>query len=443
MHFRYRQTGEYVELQALPFPTDRKVAGNATLVSTTANIKLGRGYDLESVHPDLKALAALIAFYPWIGGTLVMDDSISAEFSRVVSEVCRIDAGPTSDSIHPRTPTQNAVPGLSFSGGVDSMAAHAVLPENTESVFTLRTPPANGARSLYKPDVALHAIHEMGRAGKQVHIVESDHEWVRSPVGFATDPAPSVPLILMADSLDLDAVTFGTIAESAYLTGKGTWQDYSKRTVYTRWSKLFRAAGMEFNNVVAGISEFGTSTIVQSSPFGHLAESCIRGIPGKPCKACVKCFRKSLISASISNSWPTTALVSSMMAKPTIKGYLEKSPIRFEIMLISALNEYDGHDPLLTQLRHRVHADSLDASFTKAWYPDAMKLISEKYRHSTTKAISQYLPKMNQAQTEAFEAFDILPMMNSNNHEQAVNKFRNLLAWNCTPETQRYLTQTL
>ena len=393
---------------------DRDLAGKAALVSRTATFKLPDGFQIYNTHPDLRALAALLTFYPWIGNRLDLPFPVSTEFAKAVKAASKIDVTNQSADIPMRTPGEGSHPGLSFSGGVDSMGALALMPDDTVPVFSLRTSPPEGGRTLYKPDVALHAIAEMRKAGRSVHIVESDHEWVRGPVGFSVDPAPAIALILLADELNLDAITFGTIAESAYVTGAGKWSEYKVRPAYARWKTLFDAVALDTYNATAGISEIGTSTIVRSSEFGHLAQSCIRGIPGYPCRACVKCFRKSLITASLTGEWPDEREVARLMANRTIKGFLEKTPIRFEIILTSAMASYNGSDPLLLKLQSRVGALVQDVSFTGSWYGPAMDLIPEKYRAGTIEAANQYLPRMTENQEEAFRNFDIFPFLESN-----------------------------
>lgn len=431
MQITLKQTGTELSLTAEPSEGDRELAKNATLLRRTATLKLPEGFSRPDTHPDLLALTALIAFYPWIGTRLDLELGVSQEFADVVKKVSRIDVTNVDSELGKRRTAADAKPGLSFSGGVDSMAALALMPDNTVPVFSLRTPPPNGGHSLYKPDVALHAIAEMKKAGKVVHVVETDHEWVREPVGFAVDAAPALPLILMADVLNFDAITFGTISESAYATGAGKWAEYAERVAYTRWAALFEAVGLAFYNPTVGISEVGTSTIVLTSEFGHLAQSCIRGIPEHPCKACVKCFRKSLITAALTGQWPDSNEVSRMMANRTIKAFLEKVPIRFEIILTAAMASYNGNDPLLLALQDRVGAKVQNVSFVHTWYPPAMDLLPEKYRAATIDAANKYLPGMNAEQVEAFQGFDIAPFLDAKKDD--IKQFLELLEENAKP----------
>ena len=63
---------------------------------------------------------------------------------------------------------------------------------------------------------------------------------------------------------------------------------------------------------VAGISEVGTSIIVEKSSLGFVAQSCIRGSWGSPCKNCWKCFRKIILDAAIQNENVDEDLISNI-----------------------------------------------------------------------------------------------------------------------------------
>ena len=418
MQINMTQAGTDVTMSVALSEDDREVQGRARLARQTATFTLPESFNLDNTHPDLLALAGLITFNPWIGSRLDLPFAVSQGFADTVKAALKIEVTNVSPDIQRRTAGDNARPGLSFSAGVDSIAALAIMPENTVPVFSYRTALPTGGRSLYKADAPLHAVKEMNAAGKETFLVESDLEWVREPVGFAVDPSPSVPLILLADFFELDAIGFGTIAEAAYGTGGAAFVDYAKRGVFTRWQAMFRSVGIDYFNCVAGLSEMCTTAIARQSEFGHLAQSCVRGVVGSPCLNCVKCFRKSLIEASMSGNWPAESEVSRMMANRAIHNYLSGAPIRLEIMLTAALAKYDGTDPLLLALQKRVAAKTWDVSFTQGWYgPSLQTMVPEKYRPVTTELMAKYLPQMTPEQEEAFRNFDIAPVMAAKNGE--------------------------
>ena len=431
MRIDVKQTGPDVSFLAELAENDRDVAGKATLASKSVTFKLPEGYNAEATHPDLLALASLITFYPWIGETLELPFSVSHHFAQTVLAKTKIRIATVSDAVQKRVLGGEARPGLSFSAGVDSMAALAIMPENTVPLFSLRSPSPNGARSLYKADAPMHAIKEMNAAGKETFVVESDLEWVRDPVGFAVDPSPSVPLILLADQFDLDAIGFGTIAEAAYRTGSTQFLDYAQRSIFTRWQSIFQSVGIDYYNCVAGLSEICTTSIARQSQFGHLAQSCVRGEVDAACMNCVKCFRKSLIEASMSGIWPSPNEISRMMANRSIRAYLSDAPIRLEIILAAALANYSGEDPLLLALQKRVDATSWDVSFTRGWYgPSLDTMVPQKYQKGTVERMEKFIPQMTQEQEEQFRNFDMRSVMDAKIEQ--VDEFLAILERNAT-----------
>lgn len=408
MHIGYSQEHDRVTLTATLDSDDRTEFGKAKMAGNAVTFQMPANFDVRTVHPDLLSLAALAAFSPWIGKRLSLPFSSSPEFSKTCAQKLKIEVPNVSDWVEPRKPRADARPGLSFSAGVDSLACLALMPDNTVPVFSHRAKPVGESKSLYRDDAPLHAIEQMNAAGRETYKVTSNLEWLRDPVGFGVDPSPAVPLILLADYFNLDAIAFGTIAEAAYRTGSEFFIDYAERVIFTKWQAAFQAAGLEYFNCVAPLSERCTTKITRESEFGHLAQSCVRGQAGKPCMNCVKCFRKSLIEASMSGEWPEHGEVARMMSNRAIKGYLSGAPIRLEIILMATLAEYDGSDPLLISLAERVRAKTVDTSFTGAWYgPGIDAMVPEKYRAGTIEALNKFIPKMTAEQEKAFETFDI------------------------------------
>lgn len=429
MHIEYSQSGNRVTMSAALSDDDRSELGKAKMVSNEVTLDMPDGYDLQSTHPDLLALAALAAFSPWIGTRLTLTHKVSCEFSEQCLSYLKIKIPSTSDEIRPRIASPEARPGLSFSAGVDSFACLAIMPENTVPVFSHRSAASSKtANTLYRDDAPLHAIDQMNAAGKKTYRVTSNLEWLREPVGFGVDPAPAVPLILLADYFDLDAIAFGTIAEAAYRTGTEHFIDYAKRPVFTKWRGAFSAAGIDYYNCVAPLSELCTTKITRESQFSHLAQSCVRGLAGRPCKNCIKCFRKSIIEASFSGDWPERNELTRMLANRSIRNYLSTTPVRLEIVLAEALSRYDGKDPLLLALRERVAPEGSGFSFTQAWYqPGIESMVPKKYLQSTISFLNEYIPRMTPEQEREFETFDIRERVATLKEAGVIKSFLNAL----------------
>lgn len=431
MRIDFSQKHDQLTMFATLDDDDRKEFGKATLSRDSVTFQLPFEFDVRTVHPDLLALAATISFSPWIGKRLDLSFSVSEDLAEIFRRVLKISLTNVSSWVEPRKPKNDARPGLSFSGGVDSLACLELMPENTVPMFSHRSPAPHKGNTLYRDDAALHAIAELNKSGRTTYSMMSDLEWLRAPVGFGVDPAPAVPLILLSDHFNIDAIAFGTIAEAAYRTGSETYIDYAKRPIFTKWQAAFQAAGLEYFNCVAPLSELCTTKITRESKYGHLAQSCVRGEIGKPCMNCVKCFRKSLIEASFSGNWPEQEEISRMMANRSIKGYLDAAPIRLEIVLASALSQYNGHDPLLSTLKERVCSTDQDVSFTRGWYgPGIDAMVPKKYREGLIDSLNRFIPKMTPQQVRAFEEFDIRPTIEDLQNRNLVSSFHEKLEEN-------------
>lgn len=431
MRIEFQQNQRYITATLTPDETDRTEHGKAKLGRNEVTFEMPKDYDLRATHPDLLALAACVIGSPWLFKKLTLPFPVSAQFAETMAQKLKVEATHVSTAVSPRTPEADSRPGLSFSAGVDSLACLALMPDNTIPVFSHRAPAPMESSTLYKDDAPLHAIEKMNEMGQETYKVTSDLEWLRSPVGFGVDPSPAVPLILMADYLNLDAIAFGTISEAAYRTGTEHFIDYAERVVFTKWKAAFEAAGIDYVNCVAPMSELCTTRISRETKFGHLAQSCVRGIPGKPCGQCVKCFRKSLIESSMEGDWPDNDDVSRMMRVPAVRKYLSDAPIRLEVVLMSVLSKYDGDSSLLIELRHRVGARMHDTSFTGGWYGKGMRdMVPERYRAGVQQAASKYIPQMTPEQERAFENFDIRPKIERDKQAGKIGRFTDVLAAN-------------
>lgn len=307
------------------------------------------------------------------------------------------------------------------------MAALELLPDNTVPVFSHRAR-LDGAVTAYSDAAPVHAVTEMNRAGREVLQVTNDLEHVRQPVGFAVDPSPSVPLILLADEFSLDSIAFGTIAEAAYRTGTEHFIDYAKRGIFTKWQGVFHEVGLDYFNLVAPVSELGTMTISAQSQFGHLAQSCVRGEVGKPCGRCVKCFRKQLTTGAITGNWPDEQHVRSMLSNRGIRNYLSTVPIRLEIVLMEVMSHYDGADPLLSALKERVTHPGINTDFTRAWYePGIRDMVPAKYYDSTVESLNRFLPKMTPEQEHDFENFSLTEFIAEAESSPTISKWQESL----------------
>ena len=350
--------------------------------------------DINSIHPDLLGLSCILICEPFIGKEITLPKPVSKKFFEGHSKVTsRYKINNVDEKLIPRRVKDNFSPGLAFSGGVDSTAALSIMPHSTIPVFMDR--PLTGS-SLYNKDAAYRSCLEVSRLGYDMKIIESDLEYVRDPVGFPVDVANSVPAILMADYLKLDSIAFGTIMEATYGVGHKKYRDYPNGNHYTHVGGMFAAAGIPFNLPVAGISEVGTSIIVEKSPLGFIAQSCIRGSWGSPCKNCWKCFRKIILDSAIQDVECDEDLIKNIFRNNEALRFVSGIPIKHENVLTWATNKLEIDNELFSLLKKRVRGDTHSFSWMNKWFPESEIVLHEKYRDEIKQNIARYLETMTE-----------------------------------------------
>ncbi len=362
------------------------------------------GRNFPSVHPDRLALVAIMNTLPFVEDTLKIGWPVSRSFIEATKVISRIKIESESNDCQPIVRNGGGKPSLLFSGGADSTAALAMMPMNTEPVFMLRS--KSKSRSLYDSDAAMESCRKLSTLGYRVNIIESDFEYLRTPVGFPTDLSVSTPAILIAESRMFDSIAFGTILESAYGASGSNFRNYMESSHFRLWSTLFSAVGLGYSLPVAGVSEVASSKLCRDHPLGAVHQSCIRGKWGIPCNKCWKCFRKSTVMTAL--DWGEISDITIAMirgSKEVRKRLLEDKPIRHEGVLTYSLQRARGGDELVDALRSLIRSDSLKTDWMEFWYPHSLELIDPSYRDYSISKLKQHLGEMSQEHISELESW--------------------------------------
>jgi len=224
------------------------------------------GFSLKSTSDSLIELATEVLISPW------HNDSKEIKTARRISgkEVA-----------------------LSFSGGMDSSAAMLIMPESTILGYHKRD-----FESMIKhenAEILFSAMEE--KLSRKVISIGSDHELIRSDegkmVGFSTDYASGVHLILLADFLDLKGIAFGLPIDNGWLNKGKKFRNFEQSNHWQYWSKRFNHAGLDLILPINMISEAGALKICAQSKIIDSINSCLRGSDQKGCGKCWKCFHKN------------------------------------------------------------------------------------------------------------------------------------------------------
>ena len=400
------QNGDEVIFHLHPEEEDLKYlkTTNIALNGSQAKVDL-QGVKINEIHPDLIGLSTILMCHQFIGSRLYLPVEVSKGFLESANNILsKYKICSKCDESIPayKTPLR-ARPGLAFSGGADSTAALSVMPGNTVPVFMNR-PMRKG--SIYDSDAPLKNCELLRQIGYDVKVVDCDLEFLRKPVGFPSDLAHAIPLILLSESLGIGSIAFGTVLESAYGIGHEKYIDYPNGSHKRFYGTLLSAAGLQMSLPVAGVSEVGTAMIVESSSLRNLSQSCIRGKKGQPCQRCWKCFRKELLLMSL---FPDRMvdLEGMMRNSSEVQIKLSAYPISHENVVTYSIQRIDVSKlPFLRALKNRLDVKS-DLNFLSGWYPPSQALIPKSYRLSVIEKISGFLTIMTREQQEILEKWNM------------------------------------
>ncbi|MBG0825421.1 hypothetical protein HS048_32550 [Planomonospora sp. ID91781] len=267
------------------------------LKMATNSCRVELPYEPGETHPDLLALTAWTVVAPWTRRRVVFDRPVSPEFAAAIEEGWGIEAGPVGGS--PRSGRGLAI---SYSGGADSAAVAAMLPDVPLVHFQRVPHPRVPNRwAHYRSDALARLV---GRTGRESVTVRSDLEFVLAEPrpGYPEHHAVAAGALLLADELDLGGIAFGYELGSRWLGGGRYLHRYTPDNPmwapHGAWGRAFAAAGVRIVLPVGGVSEAVTMRLALGSPLREHVRWCLRGTGGL-CGTCGKCLYKELIQASI------------------------------------------------------------------------------------------------------------------------------------------------
>lgn len=359
--------------------------GPVSLISESFRFILPRVVDM---HPDLLASALLTVALPFAGRRIELPVGVSSRLADEVYRGFKKELSPVVSQLEPRQPGNR--PGLAFSGGNDSLATYHLMPENTALVFFERIshPQISYSPDMdpYQPLPALKICDTMRKDGLTVGIVQSDHPYVIGPKpDWATWIGVASPLMLLADSLNLDSIAFGSDLGSTFIP---IWKDHQyfswdfKDPYEDPFQTWMTAIGLPINRPIGGIDEIGTAIIVMSSPYHRFRTFCSNGPHGTPCMRCLKCLRKTMITAVVEGEELDKAFWDRFSEIPKVRAFFESEEM-FNGMH-SYMYCFRRIPPISNRFFHRVQNGMLNtpgrADFAARWYPEALKLVLPKYR---------------------------------------------------------------
>lgn len=380
---------------------------DGSVAATACRFVLPTSWAEVDTHPDVLAAVAVGLCGNLTAQRVTLSTSVSPHFQRSIARIWDIEIGPVDSSLPGRSPPTTGRPGLCFSGGVDSTAALLLLPDHAVSVFLDRcaSPPRVGP-SLYRKEAALHACGDLRNAGREVCVVPTNMEFLRKPVGFINHWTVAAPLMLVADLYALNSLTFGTVLESAYLAGGTRYVDYRARERWVRHAATTAAVGLPWNQVTAGLTEVATSELVRKSRWHAVAQSCVRGGVGAPCRNCWKCFRKGLLEAALRGDTLSEEELDHYFGIAEAQRHLANVPIKHENVILYILQQYRGNHPRMLELKQCLRPDTLNLGWVSRWFSPAAEVLAPYLRQDCQQRILQHFEPMTPGHLANVYAWD-------------------------------------
>lgn len=373
------------------------------------DIDLVGGGDLRSIHPDLIALTVLLLVAPFTKRQVELDFPVSDGFKKVVRESLVQLISPDG-AVKRRPVPSRPRPGLAFSGGVDSCAALELMPKNTVPVFLHRRRPPTAIQGNYNDSAALFTLERVKARGYDVQRVETSIEYIRRPIGNPVDWSNSAPAVINADTLGLDSISFGLIAESAFWTGGPNFSDLKTRTRFSAWAPIFEYCNIPMSFPTASLSEVITSKICNAASTDLKPQSCVRGEPLKPCKRCFKCFRKGLVEAALTRSFADEETLRNASRGSEVAKKLLEVPIHHEIVLSWAVDHCrQSESETFLRLRDKlsvVSAYGTRLRFLERYYSKGLEYTAISIRTVVEENIKRFCDPMNSEDEQWFEAWN-------------------------------------
>src|SRR5699024_9874771 len=364
------------------FSTVFKTTSKVEMDSDRCEIHLPSDWTIDAVHPDVFALAIMAMIYPFCGPKIQLPLGVSKPYHNIVKRVTNKKVLPVNEKLSPRKAPRNAVPALTYSGGIDSTAAAVLLPRDTHLFYFDRMIPKEGIKTLLNQEAAYYACDSMAALGRTVHKIKTDMQYMRKPVGFNSYLADAVPVLLLADYYGFDTVAHGQTLEIGYQVGHIGYKDCKETEVGHPWFRLLAAIDMTYTLPTIGLSEVSTTRIVRQSSYHEFAQACSRGKIKKPCMNCFKCFRKSLLEkVMMKDSLNDRYLNRLFNIKDAQKVMNAPPPIYFENILAYITAHYNGRHKEMLSLKKRTRGDILEVNWMNKWYPKSQEFLAPKYRN--------------------------------------------------------------
>lgn len=259
---------------------------------------------------------------------------------------------------------EKSKPLISFSFGVDSTAAAALLSETAIKFYLDRTYnkyTASNGKVVNKNNFIY--FEKIYHKVPNLFIVKTNFEIIAPaagmPHGFRHNWGYSSIGVILAHVLGCDTLCFGSVLQEMFLGSKSNYIDVIERKTsgYNTNKEMINLAGLKFALPTGGISEILTTKIANEGKLQGVASFCPNiDDNGTPCYKCWKCFRKIRLSG-----------YAGIKPNETVYDVLSKRPIKQAPTVIYAVKKSNE----LEYLPSTYH--DIDVDFLESYYDYALE----------------------------------------------------------------------
>ena len=261
----------------------------------------------SSLHPDTLALACYHLFFPWIGNKVEFPNPVSPRvlelvnyptYSRFKGEIEVLNC---SDQIKPFERERGSEIdfgdiAISFGGGVDSTALHAIFPE---AMLIHEVPTDNPRADVSKRGAVSSMIKFQEMSNTPYQVVKTNSRLLSKPNGVTSWLSPMIPSVLVAAENKKKSLLLGSNLGTLFLKDGLRYAPAHKIPNLARDS--LAEVSVDIIQASGGISQYMATKISADSGLTSFLNFCESGENARPCCRCLKCLRRELMYRCLVN----------------------------------------------------------------------------------------------------------------------------------------------
>jgi hypothetical protein len=405
-------------LRDVPFREEK-----SSLVMVSREYEVVLPAPVERVHPDLHALALLLVLRPFVGRTLRLPFAVSTPLAEIVQRERGVTLAPVDTRLKSRRRPASSRTALLFSAGMDSAAASVVCPEDTIHLFLDRIPLAGNNRDTHTLVDLVHqrsVCRQAEQLGRRVLSVRDGHEQLFRPYPTWHTEMKILPVLYLADALDLGAFATGDVLCAIHFGGyqeraSSSWsfrrpERGSRHEALTDSQILATLEGIESVGCVEGLSEVATAIVVSRSPYADKTASCYYRSEGSYCMRCDKCFKKILLMHIARGQETPAALFEHFLAFDYLADIFSRPYFDWHHVWYYIFQRVRCDHWFVRELQRQAR-EGPDLSLLEKWYPrDLEEADAGEWGATIRQRICRYVQPMSNVEIRRLEGLDVPPL---------------------------------